>query len=129
MKQITLTKPIVAFVLTLVIACAVVPTYASAENAVTNISASSLHMTVTGNKIGENFYALSGNSVAASIRIVGGKVEGCASLNIRNEHSWSATLNLQRKQPENLWSSVAYTTSCNTELSLSPKMLPQEITA
>lgn len=119
MKQITLTKPIVVFVLTLVIACAVVPAYASAENAVINIGVTSPHMTATGDKIGASLYALSGNSVAASIRVVGGKVEGCASLNIRNGHSWSATLTLQRKQSENAWNNVAYTTSCNAELSLS----------
>ncbi len=119
MKHITLNKPILVITLTLVIAYAVVPAYASAENAVADTGVNSLRMTDTGNKLGASLYALSGNSVATSIRIVGGKVVGCASLNIRNGYSWSTTLTLQKQQSDQSWSNMAYATSCNTELSLS----------
>lgn len=122
MKQMsltTLTKVIRMIALSLIMACAVLPACAGAEESIVHSNADGALASDMINAPGASLYALAGNSVTSVIRISGGKVLGCASLTIRQGHSWSITLSLQRQVSEQSWLNMSSVTSTDSELSLS----------
>lgn len=122
MKQMTLTtltKAILMIALSLVMACAVLPACAGAEENTAHGDADGTLASEMINAPGASLYALAGNSVTSIIKISGNQVVGCASLTIRQGHSWSITLSLQRQVSEQSWLNMSSVTSTDSELSLS----------
>lgn len=122
MKQMTLTtltKAIYMIALSLVMACAILPACAGAEENTAYDDADGMLASEMVNAPGASLYALAGNSVTSIIKISGNQVVGCASLTIRQGHSWSITLSLQRQVSEQSWLNMSSVTSTDSELSLS----------